>query len=282
MVAYGPPGQLETCLTALGDAWGVTVVDNASDATCRRVVARHGGRYLDPGRNLGFAAAVNLALADIGARGGSGANVLLCNPDAEVGPGTVRRLAAALESDAGLACVAPRQRGPGAPGEDRVRWPFPSPARAWLDALGLGRLPFRRGFVIGSVLLVSGAALAEVGPFDEGYFLYAEEADWQRRAVAAGWRTALVPDAWALHEGAGTGGDPRWREARFHASGERYVRTWHGRSGWALYRAAGVAGAAARAVVLRGPRRRAAARRAWLYLRGPSRVLAGREGPGPG
>ena len=64
----------------------------------------------------------------------------------------------------------------------------------------------------------------------------------------------------ATHVGAGTGGDPVGRETHFQASHERYVRKHHGTLGWWSYRAAGLAGAAARTIVLTGDRRHEAAR----------------------
>jgi GT2 family glycosyltransferase len=126
--------------------------------------------------------------------------------------------------------------------------------------------------VIGSVLLVRAGALETVGGFDERFFLYAEETDWQRRAVAAGWSVRECEDVVALHAGAGTGGDPRRREIYFHASHERYVRKHYGAAGWWAYRAAAVSGAAARAVCGGSGARAAARLRLGLYLRGPVRV----------
>jgi GT2 family glycosyltransferase len=38
-----------------------------------------------------------------------------------------------------------------------------------------------------------------VGPLDEGYWLYTEEADWCYHARRAGWQVALVPQARVFH-----------------------------------------------------------------------------------
>jgi GT2 family glycosyltransferase len=40
-----------------------------------------------------------------------------------------------------------------------------------------------------------------VGPFDEGYFMYAEEVDWCCRFKRAGWEVWHCPDALAIHHG---------------------------------------------------------------------------------
>jgi GT2 family glycosyltransferase len=141
----------------------------------------------------------------------------------------------------------------------------------WAEAVGLGRLPTRQIFLAGAVLLLRREAVLDVGPFDERFFLYAEEADWQRRARERGWASALCPDAVAEHVGGGTSMHASRRETLFHAAQETYIRKWYGRSGWLAYRVAACLGAAARALVLRHERRKEAARRTLLYLRGPRR-----------
>lgn len=268
VVAYGAPELLDRCLGALDGAYPVLVVDNSSDAEVRTVAERHGATYVDPGVNLGFAGGVNLGLAK---RERSSADVLLLNPDASITTEGVTRLAQRLHADVDLAATAPAQ----VDAEERparVAWPFPTPVGAWLEAVGLSG--WRRGdrFLIGSVLLLRAAALEEVGPFDEQFFLYAEETDWQQRARRLGWRLVLCPEVVAVHVGAGTGGDPERRELRFQASQERYVRKYHGSRGWRVYRAGTMAGALLRALLLPGDRGRRAAARYRLYRDGPAAV----------
>ena len=271
MVAFGAPDLLEACLATLGGQFPVVVVDNSSHSEVLAVSSRHGARYIDPGRNLGFGGGVNVGLLH---RQSPGADVLLLNPDAEITAGGVSLLEEYLRTHPGLACVGPRQvDGPGGV-EDRVGWPFPTPLGAWMEAFGLGGLRTRVDFVIGSVLLLRAEALEEIGLFDERFFLYAEETDWQRRAFDLGWRVAVCTGVTAVHIGAGTGGDPLAREAHFHASHERYVRKHFGVRPWQIYRAAVMTGAALRALVLPGQRGRAAADRFHLYRVGPCRVEA--------
>lgn len=286
VVAYGHPEMLKESLAALltkeklatpgpGDAARaipVVVVDNSSDALVRDVAQTYGARYIDPGSNLGFAAAVNLALRRA-CRGGS--DILLLNPDARVSPATVLALQHRLHAESRLACVAPAQAAPDGQ-EQRVAWPFPTPLKAWVQALGLGRLLRRQDFLTGSVLLLNGAALEEVGYFDEYFFLYAEETDWQRRAKAQGWGVRLCRDLRAMHIGGGTSIEtPLRRELLFAAAQERYLRKWHGKAGWQVARAALVTGALARAVLLSGPRRKAAFERGKRFALGPLRLAEG-------
>ena len=266
VVAYGSPDDLGRCLGALDGAMPVVVVDNSSSADVRAVAEGAGADYHDPGRNLGFAAGVNAALGGIEL---AQTDVLLLNPDAEVDPAAVAALHAELRAAPGVACVAPAQRHPGTGRDVRVCWPFATPARAWLEALGLGRLQRRWDFVIASVLVVRGAALRDVGAFDEGFFLYAEEADWEHRAVGRGWRVRYLPEVTALHEGAGTDTDDERHQLRFHAGVERYVRKWHGAVGWRSYQAATILTALRRALLGRGEGRRRSLALARRYRRGP-------------
>lgn len=274
VVAYGDPAPLDDALGVLQDKYPITIVDNSSRDDTRLVAERHGAHYVDPGTNLGFAAGVNAALASLDDRGRDRTDVLLLNPDATIAPADVEALRAAMIGDPTLACVAPRQDHPGQAGSERVVWPFPSPAAAWLGAMGAARLDRRHGFVIGSILLLRRAALDDVGRFDEGFFLYAEETDWQYRATRRGWRTGFVPDAYGTHVGAGTGGDSHARLVMFHTSLRRYMRKHYGRRGAASFRAAMVAGAAVRGLLGRGETRRSARQRLRLYLAAPEGGVA--------
>jgi GT2 family glycosyltransferase len=269
VVAFGRPDLVDRLLAAVTPDIRVVVVDNSSLGAIRAIAGGRGTAYVDPGRNVGFATGVNLGLARLD----PDCDVLLLNPDVEIDVATIRTLSAFLHRPGNeiVGAVSPRLLDTDGR-EQRVVWPFPSPARAWLQAAGLGRVPARQTFVIGAALLVRREALAAVGPFDERFFLYAEEADWQWRARRAGWCSAICPEAVARHVGAASSEDPLTRETLFHAAQETYVRKWRGTAGWHSYRLGTMLGAAGRTVVLRGERRVEAARRTSLYRRGPRRV----------
>lgn len=269
VVAYGDSPDLDGCLKALGGAYPFTVVDNSSNPLTQQVVTKSDGRYLDAGSNLGFAAAVNLGLSTLGL---PETDVLLLNPDASISPESVELLRRSLDATPRSACVAPSQHRPGSDSASPVRWPFPTPGRAWTEAVGLGRFQQRWEYVIASVLLVRGTALMDVGGLDEGFFLYTEEADWERRATDKGWSISYCEEATATHIGAATDPDPNRRQLRFHAGVELYVRKWHGTWGWRSYQAATVLTALRRAALARNGPRRAALRLARLYAAGPQRL----------
>lgn len=270
VVAYGAPELLRRALEPVAGL-PVTVVDNSSMPEIAELCGRLGVRCIDPRRNGGFAAGVNVALADRLVPDG---DVLLLNPDARIAPDDIAELHRALRAEPDLASVGPvQQDAAGRPA--RVWWPFPSPGNAWLEAVGLGRLQRGPHFAVGSVLLLRREALAQVGGFDERFFLYAEETDWAYRAQRLGWRHAVVGTAHAEHDGAATSTDARRRDIHFHASQERYHRKHFGSAGWQAVRLATVLGAVVRAIVPGDAVRRAHAwRRAALYVRGPVRAEA--------
>ncbi|WP_258934098.1 glycosyltransferase family 2 protein [Nesterenkonia pannonica] len=268
VVAYGPTPPLAEALRPLGE-YSVTIVDNSSSEETRLLAERTGARYIDPGANLGFGTGVNRGLQDLAARGRSDRDVLLLNPDAAVAPSAIRLLQDELRRRPELACAAPVQRHPETGRPERVAWPFPSPSGAWLEAVGLGRLDRRAGFVIGSVLLLRAAAVADVGHFDERFFLYAEETDWQRRAVSRGWSTGIVPAATATHVGAGTGGDSTRRMEMFNTSLLEYMSKHHGRRGELSYRTAVLGGALLRRILASGEVRERSRWRLGFYTSAP-------------
>jgi GT2 family glycosyltransferase len=270
VVAFGPAEALTGALTALDGRYAVLVVDNGSSPPTARAAADAGARYIDAGANLGFAAGVNVALRTLSERRG---DVLLLNPDARITPDAVARLHAALIARPRAACVGPALYAPGSEHLNRSRWPWHTPGSAWTEAVGLARrrLDTAAYFLGGAVLLVRRAAIDEVGPLDERFFLYSEDEDWQRRAIARGWTVHYCPEVTAEHGGGGTEDDRVRLRLRLHAAIERYIRKWYGPRGWALYRAGSAVGLAVRTLARRGPPRRQAVRLLRLYVAGPDR-----------
>jgi glycosyltransferase involved in cell wall biosynthesis/GT2 family glycosyltransferase len=267
-IAYGDPDLLDGALAALEGRLDITIVDNSSSQATRAMALRHGAHYIDPGQNLGFGAGVNVALRSLAERDLASHDVLLLNPDARISPDGVASMHRMLRADPATAAVGATQTAPETGERARVWWPFPSPARAWIDALGLGRFDRARGFAIGSVLLLRAEAIAQLGEFDERFFLYAEEVDWQKRARDAGWRIAVAPVE-ATHIGAGTTSDSTRRDALFYASNEIYQRKHHGALGWQSFRVANIVGATLRVWASRGERRAEARHRRAIFIEGP-------------
>ncbi len=201
------------------------VVDNASvdgsTGTVRELAADASTalpvRLVEAGRNLGFGAACNLAAAK-----SAGRHLLLLNPDARIDEESLRGLVEAHELDERLAVAAPALRYPdgsrqfvwsppvGVPGEAIQRLRNRFERTAWNHGL-LPRLlkPLvGAGWHTAACLLVRRSAFEEVGGFDEGFFLYFEDADLCLRLHRAGYRQREVAGARAWHvRGAMTGAD---------------------------------------------------------------------------
>ena len=256
---------LERCLEAVRGQRGVDVetivVDNASsDGSADLVAERFPEVQLVRMRdNAGFARANNLAFGRC-----RGEFVLLLNSDAFLSPGALAELVAGARRHARAAAVGPRLLN--ADGTlQRSAWPFPRPGRAALEALALHR-PLRRlglledlgtwrhdeeravEFLVGACLLVRREALAEVGGFDERFWLYGEEADLCRRLAARGWEVVLVPAAECVHVGGASSAGSSWTRLHWFYRGQKTFLRKHSRRGaWPLARAALLVGSLARA-----------------------------------
>lgn len=127
--------------------------------------------------NLGFGRGNN-RLLDI-----SGSDwVLLMNQDAIAEPGSLQRLVESLEQlPSDVAALEMRQI------------PYEHPK--YYDPASL-----ETGWVSGAACLLRRAAMLEVGGFDEGFFMYAEDVDLSWRLRAQGWRLKYCPQAAVLHE----------------------------------------------------------------------------------
>ncbi len=195
---------------------GVWVVDNASQDGSPEMVRQQfpAVHLLEPGRNLGFAAGNNYALAHLDP---PPRHVLFLNPDTQVLADALAELVGFLDgAPAAGACGAALRYPDGS--FQHAAFAFPGLAQILLDFFPLhGRLlesrlngryprawyergePFPVGHPLGAALLVRGEALAQVEGFDEGYFMYAEEVDLCWRLQQRGWRIFCVPRAQIVH-----------------------------------------------------------------------------------
>jgi GT2 family glycosyltransferase len=261
IVAVVPAWRARDRLTAVlralsGQVAAVVVVDNASEdgtATWLADVAAGGTLGVEVAvianeQNRGYAAAVNQGLARALERGGTA--VLLVNDDAVFTPGAVAALVAAL-AEPGVGAATARLQYRDRPGVLNGAGGVVDRHRAWATLRGAGTPDDGRyddrpavDYPSGAASLLSGAAIQAVGPLDEAWYLYYEDADWGLRAGAAGWRTVYVPGARVVHIGsAGTAADParrryynvrnRLRFAGRHCGGRGRAWAW-GATLWLL------------------------------------------------
>ena len=275
IVAYGCEDQLAASLHALGPGLPVVVVDNGGSDRAQRICESSGATYVRPHTNIGFAAAVNVALREYRE---PGRDVLLLNPDACLRVTDLTKMRDELYRSSDLAAIGPRLVNPDG-SEQKELWPIPSPWSTLSGVIGAAELFSRRRFVSGAVLLLRGTAIDSVGTFDERFFLYAEEADWQLRALKEGWRVSLAKDATAVHLSGGTSADPVRRELLFDASAERFALKWYGTFGWQLFRTASILAALRRLIMARDIEEKLTQRRTIAhYWRGPVRCAQDLEG----
>jgi N-acetylglucosaminyl-diphospho-decaprenol L-rhamnosyltransferase len=190
----------------------VIVVDNGStdgSADAARASAPW-ATVIEPGRNLGFGAAVNLVAKQAG-----GDWIAAANADVALEPGALSALLAS-GADARVGTVAPRLILPSGDTQYSVG-PFPTVPLALLFNLGLHHLSSRLAdrlcleghwnperprevpWAIGAFLLLRRRAFESVGGFDEQQWMYAEDLDLCWRLARAGWVTRYEPGALALH-----------------------------------------------------------------------------------
>ena len=203
VVSYGSPTLLHDALDGLGGAYRTIVVDNSSSPEAKAVAEEAGALYVDPGENVGYAQAVNLALA----RRRAGDDVLLLNPDACISPPAIERMRTVLHARPTVACVTPAQHTSGSDQLSPAWWPWHTPGKAWAGPRGSGGCDRPRASWEGRSCSSAGPPLDDVGPLDERYFLYSEDEDWQRRAVNKGWSLHHCPEVKAVHGGGRTESD---------------------------------------------------------------------------
>ncbi len=249
IVSWNVRELLAGALEASAASWGsrpgleLIVVDNAStDGTPALLRERFPHVHLiESGRNRGYGGANNLAFAEA-----TGDYVLVLNPDVEPVGEALPRLVAYLEAHPGVGLVAPQLLTPeGAVQSSRRR--FPELPVLFLESTWLeGLLPRRRlrayycadrpetetqavDWVQGAAMLVRREVLAQVGGFDENFFMYSEELDWCRRIAEAGWEIIYFPKAQIIHhEGKSSEQVVPARHIYFQSSKVYYARKYHG------------------------------------------------------
>jgi GT2 family glycosyltransferase len=221
---------------------------------------------LESRENLGFPRGHNRA-----AQEARGRHLLMLNPDTVVQEGALQKLVAFLDSHPEAAAVGPRLLNLDGSLQYSCRR-FPRPMAAILRNTPLGRLAPRNRFTRGYLMTdwdhttaqqvdwVSGAAVCirreaweEVGGFDEGFFMYAEDVDWCLRAHRAGWRVCYLPEAVIVHRiGASTDQRPMAMVVEFHRSMARFYRKHYAREWPWVVRWLPVAGIWMRAALVMG------------------------------
>jgi len=186
----------------------IVVDDGSKDDSVAFVKERFPeARIVALGENRGFSAAVNA-----GIRASRSEHVALLNNDAEPEPGWLEALLGAADArpEAGLfasklVSASDRRILDGA--GDALRWSG-LPMRLGHGEKDRGQYD-AQGYVFGAcaaAAMYRRSLFGEVGPFDEDFFAYCEDADLSFRAMLAGHRCLYVPEAVVLHAGSASFG----------------------------------------------------------------------------
>jgi N-acetylglucosaminyl-diphospho-decaprenol L-rhamnosyltransferase len=220
IVNYRTPDDVSASVTSIERTGAevvaeIVVVDNASgDGSAGLLRERHPGiRVLEQGENRGFAAGVNAGFGASSAR-----QVLVLNPDTQARPGALAALRDHLKANPRVGVAGPvlletdgtvrLDSYKGLPslwslfcgaffplGRALMGTRFHPELRARRDSDRGGPVPR----VCGSAMAIRREAFEDAGPMDEGYFLYFEEIEWQRRAAVRGWGIEVVPESRVVH-----------------------------------------------------------------------------------
>jgi N-acetylglucosaminyl-diphospho-decaprenol L-rhamnosyltransferase len=227
----------ESLLAAEGVDTQVKVVDNLSAEPERELLRERdeleGLEVILSDRNLGFGAAANLALSR-----GSADLVCVSNADAASSQSALRELAevATNRPDAGMVGPVFQSR------THRYHAALPGAttllARIFVGSAGTSAVPvpapgevIEVGQASGAFFVMRRQVWEELGGFDERFFLWYEDVDLAKRAVAAGRHNLVVGAARVAHTGAASFQqlDPRTAQAIRLDSLGSYIDKHHGR-----------------------------------------------------
>ncbi len=209
--SWNSAALLPRCLDSLvtqGCELELLVVDNGSRDGSVELLGERGVEHLVLPRNVGFAAAVNLGAARVGAE-----LILALNADTVLEPGCVAALREEIVADPRLGGAAPRilQLEGAATEPDAARLystgqALSADGRAFEQGAGEAQLaahlrPHEVFGVCGAACLLRRELFDRLGGYDERYFAFYEDVDLNVRARIAGWRFAYAPAATVWHVG---------------------------------------------------------------------------------
>lgn len=222
---------LNACLAALSRLtypnYSILLVDNDSTDNSVDFVRRRFPHVpiLQNEKNLGYAGGNNRALHALDTD-----YAVLVNPDIVVEANWLNELITVMHADPSIAIAGCKLHFPG--GKEiqhaggSISHPQAMPVHRGIHETDSGQFDtvLDVDYVTGATIAISRAALQKIGPLDEGYFMYFEEADWCARARAAGYRIVYIPGAAAVHDESAIAvkGSPSYL-VRFHAGRWRYL-----------------------------------------------------------
>jgi GT2 family glycosyltransferase len=221
VVSYGGGELVAECLRAVADfapnARAIVINNDPGDLAAEQAASSVGAKLIHSAHNVGFAAAVNRAIAN-----SDSDLVVLLNPDVDRVDGNLADVEVIFDRDPHTLAVGVRLinsdgtlqhsclRAPGA-------FDFVSETLGLANRFPRWRRPRRFRMLdwchdtervvdaaSGALLILRRAAIQDLGLLDERFFVYSEELDLLVRAKARGWKTYFTPAVTAVHRGGGS------------------------------------------------------------------------------
>lgn len=177
---------------------------------------------------------------------------LILNSDALLKPGFLTAMSEALDRHPEAGLIVPRLEGEDGVGQincfrfaspfsELIRGAQTGPVTKLLKrhevALTLEPEDRQIEWASFACILLNGRMVKEIGPMDEGYFLYYEDSEYCLRARRAGWSIIRAPEAVAIHFRGGSGPVKELARARkrapeyYYRSRSRFLTQAHGKAG---------------------------------------------------
>jgi N-acetylglucosaminyl-diphospho-decaprenol L-rhamnosyltransferase len=257
IINYRTPSLIVDCLSSLQsqveiDRDLVVVVDNASgddsiEQIQKAITENHWESWvklLPSPVNGGFSAGHNLVLQGFTAQA-----YLILGSDTLVRPGAIAALLDAMQTHPEAGFIGPRLEWPDAtpqiscfryrsPIEELIGSACTGPVTKLLKnyevILPVSDTPIEPQWLSFACVLLRREVIEQIGPMDEGYFMYFEDIDYSRRAQSAGWKMLYWPQARVVHLKGGSGPVQASVAARkrppayLYASRSRYFTKFYG------------------------------------------------------
>ncbi len=252
IVNYKMKPQIEACISSLyaelvtsALSVHITVVDNHSEDGLKEFLQKRfpNVHCIELTENKGFGFAQNAGLRTVEAQ-----YYFALNPDTVFLPGerVIDGLCTFMESNPRIGMIGPQLQYPDGSLQYSC-WRFPpflqplyQRTKLGQTARGIEKVAFHHmrdvdhtkirpvDALMGSAMFVRGAAMKQVGMFDERFFMYYEDIDWCRRMWDLGWPVYYVPTVKLVHiHGRGSAKIPGVFRALFKNKLARiHVKSW--------------------------------------------------------
>ncbi len=219
VVNYNAGSLLRACIDSLLNCSAeveVIVVDNASsDGSLNALRGLPRVQVIRNAENRGFAAACNQGVVMARAE-----YLLFLNPDCTLAPGALMELLVHFRADPTVGMAGGLLMNSDGTEQGGGRRAVPTPWRSFVRAFGLSQLsglwpnlffdfhlhqqplperPIEVEAISGACMMLRREVLAQVGPWDEEYFLHCEDLDLCMRMRRGGWTVLFVPTALIFH-----------------------------------------------------------------------------------